>query len=98
MLIGRLLGLVFLSSAFVLGGIEILRLLQSTTFQFIDLMDIWQATLGTASLDQFSKMIHNSPFPGMWEDVFIPMLALPAVITLLVIGSAFVLINRREAF
>lgn len=82
------LGHVLVSCAFWLGGIEIVRLMESRNMALLSLQEVWQG-LNKGGYDAFQHLISTGYFPGLWPDVIVPFMMLPLLFILLATGLLF---------
>ncbi|WP_321397227.1 hypothetical protein [Emcibacter sp.] len=95
MIIGRLLGYLCLAFALLVTGADLLRILEIRQVDLLSLAELW-ALVGESSLMSLEDLVVSGRFPGVWQDVILPFLAIPATIFFIVLGVLFLFSCRKR--
>ncbi|WP_138379018.1 hypothetical protein [Luteithermobacter gelatinilyticus] len=95
MLLGRIIGFVMIACALLVAGADLLRLFEARNFSPLSLEEIWGAISPTGPAALREAVIAGR-FPGLWDDVIRPVLALPGAILLFALGGLLLYLNRKR--
>jgi hypothetical protein len=95
-LLGRLFGWLLIALALLALGGDGLRWLESGDLQFIALGEVWRQ-FAPDSLEAVQTGVQRSLLPVVWDFGLAPILALPAVAVLGLLGLLFLAIFRKRA-
>ena len=95
MFVGRLIGYLCLVMAFLVLGADFLRMLEIRQVDLLTVGELWGILNGN-SLMAVEDEISSGRFPGVWQDVMLPFLAVPASIFLIVLGALTLFGFRRR--
>lgn len=95
MIIGRLIGYLCLAVALLVLGADLLRMLEIRQVEMLSVGELW-GLLSEGTLMTLEDQVTSSRFPGVWQDVLMPLLAIPASIFFIVAGSLMLFGFRRR--
>ena len=96
MIVGRILGMIFLALAFLTAGAEIVRTLEAGRWNPLTLGELW-FTLDTGSLNLSQAVIQRYVHPAIWDPGIITLLRSPSWIFFGILGILLLALCRRRA-
>jgi|TARA_R110002072_G_scaffold163397_1_gene316023 hypothetical protein len=95
MIIGRILGWLFVGGAFVILGYDLLQFLGSQSWNVLLLGELW-FKLDAGSLNLVQAVIQRYIFPALWDPVIVTVLLWPASLLFLLIGLLLLFFFRKR--
>jgi len=92
---GVIVGLIFAFGALIAAAIELIKWVREGTYEVVSLGQIW-SSIDANSLVGLGALIEKDVSPGLWTDVVVPLLSLPAWLPLGLIGLGILLAARRR--
>ena len=93
MIIGRILGWLFVGGAFVILGYDLLQFLGSQSWNAVLLGELW-FKLDPGSLNLMQAVIQRYLFPALWDPIIISVLLWPSWLISLLIGGVLLFLFR----
>ncbi|MFC7048852.1 hypothetical protein [Emcibacter nanhaiensis] len=82
-------------AALLVLGADFLRMLEIRQVGLLTVGELWGLLSGN-SLMAMEDGISSGRFPGIWQDVMLPLLAIPAAIFFIVVGALMLFGFRRR--
>jgi hypothetical protein len=95
MSVTRIIGLIFLTLAFIALTADAVRALDSGYFQPRSLGETW-FMLHASSLNFSQAIVQRYLLPELWDPVIASILRLPAALNFSVVGVALLIMSRRR--
>lgn len=95
MIIGRLIGWVFLAAAAAVLVRDVMMWIDAGAFAFVTVGELW-FTLHNPSLNLIQAVTQRYILPELWDPVIVTILLWPAVPVLAVLGVVFMWLFRRR--
>ncbi|WP_417319925.1 hypothetical protein [Emcibacter sp.] len=76
-------------------GADILRMLEIRQMELLSLGELW-SLFNEGTLMTLEEQVTSGRFPGVWQDVMMPVLAVPAAIFLIVVGGLMLFSFRHR--
>lgn len=99
MIVGRFIGWLLVAAALVVVGRDLFAWWDRGAYAAIPTQDLWLQLHpeSHAGLQPTIERLTAGFYPGAWADLFVPALAAPAWVVLLVPGLLFLLLFRRRS-